>query len=47
MFTMGSDFQYSDADMWYKNLDKLIKYVNEKVRNLRIFGRSMIYRDIS
>ncbi len=30
MMTMGSDFQYSNAHMWYKNLDKLIKYVNER-----------------
>jgi flagellin-specific chaperone FliS len=29
--TMGSDFQYEDADEWYKNLDKLIKYVNAEV----------------
>ncbi|CAG5096373.1 Oidioi.mRNA.OKI2018_I69.XSR.g14587.t1.cds [Oikopleura dioica] len=28
MMTMGSDFQYRNAFMWYKNLDKLIKYVN-------------------
>jgi alpha-mannosidase len=28
MFTMGSDFQYSNARMWYKNLDKLIKHAN-------------------
>ena len=26
--TMGSDFQYTNAKVWYKNLDKLIKYVN-------------------
>ena len=26
--TMGEDFQYENANMWYKNLDKLIKYVN-------------------
>jgi len=26
LLTMGSDFQYSNANMWYKNLDKLIKY---------------------
>jgi lysosomal alpha-mannosidase len=25
LMTMGSDFQYMAARMWYKNLDKLIK----------------------
>ena len=34
MFNMGSDFQYEDAKEWYKNLDKLINYVNTMVRNL-------------
>lgn len=29
---MGGDFQYRNADRWYSNLDKLIKYVNERVR---------------
>lgn len=28
MLTLGSDFQYSNAYTWYKNLDKLIDYVN-------------------
>ena len=28
--TMGSDFQYFDARIWYKNLDKLIHYVNAR-----------------
>ncbi|XP_067244068.1 lysosomal alpha-mannosidase [Chanodichthys erythropterus] len=28
IMTMGSDFQYENANLWYKNLDKLIKYVN-------------------
>jgi lysosomal alpha-mannosidase len=28
MLTMGSDFQYKNADQWFVNLDKLIKYVN-------------------
>lgn len=32
MMTMGSDFQYQNARPWYKNLDKLISYVNAKVR---------------
>uniref|UniRef100_A0A8R1E2Y7 Alpha-mannosidase n=1 Tax=Caenorhabditis japonica TaxID=281687 RepID=A0A8R1E2Y7_CAEJA len=28
MLLMGSDFQYTNANSWYINLDKLIKYVN-------------------
>jgi len=32
VLTMGSDFQYENAHRWYKNLDKLIKYVNEDGR---------------
>ena len=28
VMTMGEDFQYENANTWYKNLDKLIKYVN-------------------
>ncbi|XP_070544770.1 lysosomal alpha-mannosidase-like isoform X1 [Ptychodera flava] len=28
ILTMGSDFQYENANEWYKNMDKLIKYVN-------------------
>ncbi len=31
MMTMGSDFQYENANEWYTNLDKLIKYVNAQV----------------
>jgi hypothetical protein len=29
MLTMGSDFNYENALQFYKNLDKLIKYVNK------------------
>nr|CAD7590765.1 unnamed protein product [Timema genevievae] len=28
--TMGEDFHYQDAHLWFKNLDKLINYVNAK-----------------
>ncbi|XP_053145025.1 lysosomal alpha-mannosidase isoform X2 [Hemicordylus capensis] len=28
VMTMGSDFQYENANLWYKNMDKLIKHVN-------------------
>ncbi|XP_053388235.1 lysosomal alpha-mannosidase-like isoform X2 [Mercenaria mercenaria] len=28
VMTMGSDFLYQNANHWYKNLDKLIKYTN-------------------
>ena len=31
MFTMGNDFAWEGAHEWFKNLDKLVKYVNEKV----------------
>ncbi|XP_046392611.1 lysosomal alpha-mannosidase-like isoform X2 [Ischnura elegans] len=30
VMTMGEDFQYQDANMWFSNLDKLIRYVNER-----------------
>ena len=29
MLTMGSDFQYQNAHTWFKNLDKLMDYVNK------------------
>ena len=34
ILTMGSDFQYENANLWYKNLDKLIKYVNQVIFHL-------------
>ena len=32
--TMGRDFQYENALANYKNLDKLIKYVNAQVKRV-------------
>uniref|UniRef100_A0A1A9W6T1 Alpha-mannosidase n=1 Tax=Glossina brevipalpis TaxID=37001 RepID=A0A1A9W6T1_9MUSC len=33
LVTMGEDFNYQHAGMWYKNLDKLIKYANARQAN--------------
>ncbi|KAH3861296.1 hypothetical protein DPMN_024222 [Dreissena polymorpha] len=33
MVEMGSDFQYRDADKWYRNLDMLIEKVNARVKH--------------
>ncbi|XP_075758546.1 lysosomal alpha-mannosidase [Pelodiscus sinensis] len=33
VMTMGSDFQYENANLWYKNMDKLIKHVNAQQLN--------------
>ena len=41
LFTMGSDFQYESAREWYKNLDKLIYYVNQMVRPLSLSSLSI------
>lgn len=30
IMTMGGDFTYMDANVYYKNMDKLIKYANER-----------------
>eukprot|EP00455_Lapot_gusevi_P052426 TRINITY_DN7980_c0_g1_i4.p1 TRINITY_DN7980_c0_g1~~TRINITY_DN7980_c0_g1_i4.p1 ORF type:complete len:967 (+),score=440.03 TRINITY_DN7980_c0_g1_i4:73-2973(+) len=40
MLTFGSDFQYENANLWFKNLDKLIKYVNA---NQATYGVNMFY----
>lgn len=30
LHTLGEDFQYTNSRMWYKNVDKLIKYINDR-----------------
>jgi len=35
MLTMGEDFNYQNALKWFKNLDKLIEYVN-KVNAIKV-----------
>lgn len=39
MLSMGADFVYSNANTWFKNMDKLIHYVN-KVRATRGWGNA-------
>nr|GMC93393.1 alpha-mannosidase isoform X1 [Ipomoea batatas] len=34
MWTMGDDFQYQYAESWFKQMDKLIHYVNKAARQL-------------
>lgn len=38
IMTFGSDFQYENALSNFKNIDKLIKYVNDLVILFRRFG---------
>ena len=45
--TMGSDFEYENANEWYKNLDKLIKYVNAQVKKRIILFFSNQFRLLS
>ncbi|XP_064262483.1 LOW QUALITY PROTEIN: lysosomal alpha-mannosidase-like [Passer domesticus] len=33
LMTMGSDFHYENANLWFKNLDKLIAHVNARQAN--------------
>ncbi|XP_074649565.1 lysosomal alpha-mannosidase-like [Tubulanus polymorphus] len=33
MQTMGGDFAYQDANMWFTNTDKLIRYINNRQAN--------------
>eukprot|EP00850_Spirogloea_muscicola_P004147 SM000017S02887 [mRNA] locus=s17:887138:900859:+ [translate_table: standard] len=45
MWTMGEDFSYSNANTWYKNMDKLIHYVNRDGRVHAMYSTPSIYID--
>lgn len=34
LITMGTDFNYQNAESWFKNIDKLIHYTNARVRTV-------------
>ncbi|XP_075234905.1 lysosomal alpha-mannosidase-like [Lycorma delicatula] len=36
MITMGGDFNYLVASSWFKNMDKLIKYINQKYNDINV-----------
>ncbi|XP_043260159.1 lysosomal alpha-mannosidase isoform X2 [Colletes gigas] len=37
ILTMGEDFNYQDAEMWFINLDRLLRYAREHSSNVNIF----------
>jgi hypothetical protein len=38
LHTMGSDFHYSNSRIWYKNMDKLINYINSRRCYISLFN---------
>ncbi|RDY14228.1 hypothetical protein CR513_00732 [Mucuna pruriens] len=45
MWTMGDDFQYQYAETWFKQMDKLIHYVNKDGRVNALYSTPSIYTD--
>jgi len=45
LWALGSDFQYQNADHWYRNLDKLIHYVNLNGTVNAFYSTPSIYVD--
>ncbi|KAJ3682593.1 hypothetical protein LUZ60_015166 [Juncus effusus] len=45
MFTMGEDFKYQYAESWFKNMDKLIHYVNLDGRVNALYSTPSLYVD--
>ncbi|KAF6160103.1 hypothetical protein GIB67_018883 [Kingdonia uniflora] len=45
MWTMGTDFKYQYANSWFRNMDKLIHYVNMDGRVNALYSTPSIYTD--
>ncbi|KAB1201796.1 Lysosomal alpha-mannosidase [Morella rubra] len=45
MWTMGEDFQYQYAESWFKQMDKLIHYVNKDGQVNALYSTPSIYTD--
>ncbi|CAK9186898.1 unnamed protein product [Ilex paraguariensis] len=45
MWTMGTDFKYQYAHTWFRNLDKLIHYVNQDGRVNALYSTPSFYTD--
>ncbi|XP_052175300.1 probable alpha-mannosidase At5g13980 isoform X2 [Diospyros lotus] len=45
MWTMGTDFKYQYAHTWFRNMDKLIHYVNQDGRVNALYSSPSIYTD--
>ncbi|KAI5683990.1 hypothetical protein M9H77_05218 [Catharanthus roseus] len=45
MWTMGDDFQYQYAETWFKQMDKLIHYVNKDGQVNALYSTPSIYTD--
>ncbi|KAK7311283.1 hypothetical protein RJT34_09317 [Clitoria ternatea] len=45
MWTMGTDFKYQYAETWFRQMDKLIHYVNKDGRVNALYSTPSIYTD--
>ncbi|KAL2533932.1 Glycosyl hydrolase family 38 protein [Abeliophyllum distichum] len=45
MWTMGTDFKYQYAHTWFRNMDKLIHYVNQDGRVNALYSTPSLYTD--
>ncbi|KAI3463535.1 hypothetical protein Pfo_020198 [Paulownia fortunei] len=45
MWTMGTDFKYQYAETWFRNMDKLIHYVNQDGRVNAFYSTPSLYTD--